>query len=97
MILPHAIKDLSANIINLPYRIFHSHKFIGEVGGTYKDLMTWQHTDLNAKECSCKEWHALDCPDKHVICLFLFKRNEELETYVHDYYNMEKFKAAYAR
>lgn len=97
LIIPHVIKVLNAKSRNLPFKIFHSHNFTGEIGGTNKDLTTWRHTvDLNAKECSCMEWQLTGLPCTHAICLILFKRNEELERYVHEYYSVDKFKAAYA-
>lgn len=46
-------------------------------------------------DCTCLEWQHTGQPCDHALCLITTKRNIDIEDYVHEYYSLEKFKAAY--
>ena len=49
------------------------------------------------KECTCLEWQHTGKPCKHALAFLTTQRNVDLEDYVHEYYSVEKFRAAYGR
>lgn len=51
---------------------------------------------LTCQRDSCRQWQLTGIPCTHAICYIGSLRNEELDKYVHDYYSMKKFQAAYA-
>uniref|UniRef100_A0A453R5B4 SWIM-type domain-containing protein n=2 Tax=Aegilops tauschii subsp. strangulata TaxID=200361 RepID=A0A453R5B4_AEGTS len=47
-------------------------------------------------ECTCLEWQQTGKPCEHALAFLLDRRNPRWEDYVHDYFSLEKFWAAYA-
>ncbi|XP_040242864.2 uncharacterized protein [Aegilops tauschii subsp. strangulata] len=47
-------------------------------------------------ECTCLEWQHTGKPCEHALAFLLDRRNPRWEDYVHDYFSLEKFRAAYA-
>jgi SWIM zinc finger len=52
--------------------------------------------DLDAQQCSCREWQLTGIPCVHVVAFICKLRGHCMEDYVHEYYSLDKFRAAYA-
>jgi hypothetical protein len=52
--------------------------------------------DLENKKCSCRAWQITQKPCKHALAWILSNRGISIEGFVHEYYSVEKFRAAYA-
>jgi hypothetical protein len=52
------------------------------------------NTDLH--ECSCNEWQHTGKPCEHAILFLASKPRLNMHPYLHEYYSVQKFKAAYA-
>ena len=69
---------------------------VGEVEGVNKDLVPWRFiVDLDNHECTCRGWQLTGLPCVHAIA-FIGTRRVLLEDFVHPYYSVQKFIAAYA-
>ena len=96
-ILPGVIKDL--NLISNHLKVVKvkvSDDDIAEV--TLSDDWNNQkrHTvDLQNRNCSCREWQVTGKPCKHALAWILSNRGIRIQDYVHDYYSVARFKAAY--
>ena len=96
-ILPGVIKDL--NLISNHLKVVKvkvSDDDIAEV--TLLDDWNNQkrHTvDLQNRNCSCREWQVTGKPCKHALAWILSNRGIRIQDYVHDYYSVARFKAAY--
>jgi hypothetical protein len=64
----------------------------------------WDHTStrverhivkLHQRICSCLEWQHTGKPCQHVLAYVTRQRGVDLEQFVHDYYSVNRFKAAY--
>src|SRR6266498_3784868 len=51
--------------------------------------------NIATHECTCLRWQHTGKPCWHALVFLIGKRNVPLENYVHEYYSMEKFRAAY--
>ena len=51
--------------------------------------------DLQNRNCSCREWQVTGKPCKHALAWILSNRGIRIQDYVHDYYSVARFKAAY--
>jgi SWIM zinc finger len=97
LILPNIAKRL-----NVASRNFSNVKVTQ--GGNYtevngNDLVgnPWRHImDLDAQQCSCREWQLTGIPCVHVVAFIYKLRRHRMEDYVHEYYSLDKFRAAYA-
>jgi hypothetical protein len=55
-----------------------------------------RHTvDLKNNSCSCREWQVTGKPCKHALAWILSNRGMKIDDYVHEYYSVARFKAAY--
>jgi len=55
-----------------------------------------RHTvDLKNQNCSCREWQVIGKPCKHALAWILSNRGMQIADFVHEYYSVAKFRAAY--
>jgi hypothetical protein len=52
--------------------------------------------DLENHNCGCREWQVTGKPCKHALAWILSNRGARIEDYVHEYYSVARFRAAYA-
>ena len=52
--------------------------------------------DTEARECTCLEWQHTGKPCEHAIIFLASKPNINMHPYLHEYYSVARFKAAYA-
>jgi hypothetical protein len=52
---------------------------------------------LNERTCTCLEWQHTGKPCGHVLAYVTRKRGIDIEQFVHDYYSVNRFRAAYGR
>jgi len=97
-ILPNVIKDLNTISKNLKVmKVARSDEGIAEV--TLID--DWNNhkrhmVDLQGHSCSCREWQITGKPCKHAMTWILSKRGIKIADFVHEYYSIQIFRAAYA-
>jgi hypothetical protein len=97
-ILPAIMVQLKANTRGLGHlRIVPCSNWSAEV---------WDHTStrverhivkLHQRTCSCLEWQHTGKPCQHVLAYVTRQRGVDLEQFVHDYYSVNRFRAAYGR
>lgn len=51
--------------------------------------------DLQNKKCSCREWQVIGKSCKHALAWILSNRSLQISNFVHEYYSMARFRAAY--
>lgn len=51
---------------------------------------------VDKHECTCLEWKHTGKPCDHALVFLMGRRNPKWEDYVHNYFSVDKFKAAYA-
>ena len=68
-------------------------------GGEVRDTKTTRRhvVDTENKECSCLEWQHTGKPCEHAIIFLASKPKLNMHPYLHEYYSVEKFRAAYAQ
>jgi hypothetical protein len=55
-----------------------------------------RHTvDLKNNSCSCRQWQVTGKPCKHALAWILSNRGLKIDDYVHEYYSVARFRAAY--
>ncbi|CAN6334415.1 unnamed protein product [Urochloa humidicola] len=96
-ILPSVIQQLDAETRSLRnIKVFRCGLQIGEVSGNSHDMTPWRHVvDLNERTCSCGEWQLTWKPCLHALAWITTETDADIESFVHDYYSVEKFRAAY--
>lgn len=52
---------------------------------------------LNEKTCTCQEWQHIGKPCQQALAFLTTQKNVDLEQFVHHYFSVEKFQAAYGR
>jgi hypothetical protein len=52
---------------------------------------------LNNRTCTCLEWQHTGKPCQHVLAFVTRERGVDLEQFVHEYYSVDRFRAAYGR
>jgi hypothetical protein len=96
-ILPAIMVQLRANTRGLGHlRIVPCSNWSAEV---------WDHSHrverhivkLHQRTCSCLEWQHTGKPCQHVLAYATRQRGVDLEQFVHDYYSVNRFRAAYGR
>ena len=96
-ILPNVIKDLNTITNNLKVvKVSISDDDIAQV----TQIDDWnkhrRHTvDLQNQKCSCREWQVTGKPCKHALAWILSNRGLQISNFVHDYYSVARFRAAY--
>jgi hypothetical protein len=96
-IIPQVMKDLHEISKNMKVvKIMISDEDFAEV--TLLDEWNNQrrHTvDLKNNSCSCREWQVTGKPCKHALAWILSNRGMKIDDYVHEYYSVARFRAAY--
>lgn len=97
-ILPAVIQQLNAEATSLRnIKAFRCGLQIGEVSGNSQDMMPWRHVvDLNEHTCSCGEWQLTWKPCLHALAWITTETDADIESFVHEYYSVERFRAAYS-
>ncbi|KAK3139998.1 hypothetical protein QOZ80_5AG0393880 [Eleusine coracana subsp. coracana] len=97
-ILPAIIQQLNEKTFCLGnLKVWKGGYQTGEVFGNFQDMTPWRHVvDLNTHTCSCGEWQLTGLPCLHALALISTETNVDLESFVHEYYSVERFKAAYS-
>ena len=52
---------------------------------------------LHQRTCTCHEWQHTGKPCQHVLAYVTRQRGVDLEQFVHEYYSVNRFRAAYGR
>jgi hypothetical protein len=67
-------------------------------GAKVRDIKTGRRHVVNTKEheCTCLEWQHNGKPCEHAILFLASKPKLNMHPYLHEYYSIAKFKAAYA-
>ena len=96
-ILPNVMKELNAISMNLQVvKVARSDEDIAEVTLIDKWNNTRRHSvDLANHKCSCREWQLTGKPCRHALAWILSNRGLNIGDYVHQYYSVAKFRAAY--
>jgi len=96
-ILPNVMKELNAISMNLQVvKVARSDEDIAEVTLIDKWNNTRRHSvDLANHKCSCREWQLTGKPCRHALAWILSNRGMNIGDYVHQYYSVAKFRAAY--
>lgn len=97
-ILPAVIEELNAKSANLRnIKVCRCGLQIGEVSGNSQDTKPWRHVvDLNERTCSCGEWQQTWKPCLHALAWIITEKDLGIESFVHDYYSVQRFRAAYS-
>ena len=96
-ILPVIISELKAKTKGLGYMSVCKNRHKAEIFGNYKDLTPWRHVvDLHEHTCTCRAWEITGKPCRHALAFIQTERNIDLDSFVHDYYSVERFKIAYS-
>ncbi|KAM3214109.1 hypothetical protein ACQJBY_066498 [Aegilops geniculata] len=70
-----------------------------EITAVDKENREWRYpVDIAKETCSCKQWQVKGLPCIHALYFITSLRGpvSEIEPYVHEFYSVAKFKAAYA-
>lgn len=68
----------------------------GEIFGFHSDMTPWRHVvELNPQVCSCGEWQMTGKPCLHALAFIQMFPDVDMEIFIHEYYSIEKFRAAY--
>jgi hypothetical protein len=96
-ILPSVIMDLNKATKNLRVvKYAKTDDDFAEVTLVDSDNITRRHTvDLQNHKCSCRQWQVTGKPCNHALAWICANR-EKIADYVHEYYSVNKFRAAYA-
>ena len=65
----------------------------------------WDHSSISVRHiiklhqrtCTCLEWKHTSKPCQHVLAYITRQRGIDIEQFVHDYYSVNRFRAAYGR
>ena len=97
-ILPSVIKEL--NLISKHLKVVKvavSDEDFAEVTLLDDWNNTKRHTvDLVNHKCSCRVWQVIGKPCRHALAWILSNRGLQIKDFVHEYYSVARFKAAYA-
>lgn len=96
-ILPAVMKEL--NLISKSLKVVkvaRSDDQFAEVTLLDQWNNTKRHTvDLQNNSCSCRQWQVTGKPCQHALAWILSNRGLEIKDFVHEYYSVAKFRAAY--
>src|SRR6266542_725442 len=97
-ILPTVLNDLYKSSSRLRIvKILRSDDNFDKVTLVDDDHITRRHTiDLTNHKCSCRQWQITGKPCNHALGWICSIRGAKIEDYVHPYYSVQRFKAAYA-
>lgn len=95
-ILPSVIYELHQKSRGLRYTIQRSSATKAQVKGPNNEGGEWSFSvDLEERTCSCGQWDVSGKPCTHAISFIGSIRQCHVESFVHDYYSIESFKAMY--
>ena len=96
-ILPNVLKELNQVSNNLRVvKVARSDDDCAEVTLVDANNNTRRRTvDLKNHNCSCRVWQVTGKPCHHALAWILSNRGVQISDFVHDYYSVAKFKAAY--
>ena len=96
-ILPSIMMELNKASSNLKVvKIGRGDSDFAEVTLVDVDNVTRRHTvDLESHKCSCRKWQLTGKPCNHALAWICANRGK-IADYVHDYYSVQRFKAAYS-
>ena len=96
-VLQNVIKELNAISMNLQVvKVSRSDDDIAEVTLIDKWNNTRRHSvNLKNHKCSCREWQVTSKPCRHALAWILSNRGLNIGDYVHEYYSVARFRAAY--
>ena len=76
--------------------ISSGHPNQAEVTEVYKDEEVRRHVVyLPQKMCTCRQWQITGKPCPHALVVITSMRQPDMGSFVHQYYSVEKFQAAY--
>jgi hypothetical protein len=96
-ILPAVIHQLNAASRSLGHlKVTKGHPVEAEVSEIYKDEEVRRHVVyLQDHACTCREWQLTGKPCPHALAVITSIRQPQMGLFVHEYYSVEKFQAAY--
>jgi len=96
-ILPHIVQKLREDSYNLDIEVITSSPDgIGELCAKERSASSYRFVvNLIERTCTCRAWQGSGIPYKHAIAYITSIPGAILEDYVHEYYSVDKFKAAY--
>ncbi|CAN6274954.1 unnamed protein product [Urochloa humidicola] len=97
-ILPSIMVQLKANTRGLGHlKIVPATNWSAEVWDHSRSRVERHVVKLNQRTCTCLEWQHTGKSCQHVLAFVTRHRGVDLEQFVHDYYSVNRFRAAYAR
>lgn len=98
LILPAVIHQLNADSYGLTnLRVTKGDPNQSEVTEIYKDEAVRRHVvHLNKHFCTCHQWQINGKPCPHAIAVLTTNRRPNFELFVHNFFSVQKFQAAYA-
>lgn len=96
-ILPAIIQKLNVKTRDLNHlKVGASSHDVAEVTEVNDNHEVDRHVvDLNKHECSCGEWQSTGKPCPHALAFITTERRPNIEFFVHNFYSVAKFRAAY--
>ncbi|CAL5065342.1 unnamed protein product [Urochloa decumbens] len=96
-ILPAIMVQMRANTRGLgQFRVVESGNWSAEVWDNSNNCE--RHiVKLHQKTCTCLEWQHTGKPCQQVLAFVTSQKRVDLEQFVHEYYSVDRFKAAYVR
>jgi hypothetical protein len=77
-------------------RVTKGHPDEAKVSHIYKNEEVRRHVAyLQQHSCSCREWQLTGKPCPHALAVITSMRQPQMDLYVHQYYSVQKFQAAY--
>ena len=96
-ILPAVMVQLRANTRGLSHlKVVSSGSWSAEVWDDNKDSER-HRVKLEKKTCTCLEWQHTGKPCQYALAFITTQRNIDMERFVHSYFSVDLFQAAYGR
>lgn len=98
LIIPSVIKALHAKSKGLKMKVVRRSDVGAEITTVDKENREWRYlVDIAKETCSCRQWQVKGLPCIHALYFITSLRGpvSEIEPYVHEFYSVAKFKAAY--
>ncbi|XP_014751623.2 uncharacterized protein LOC106865635 [Brachypodium distachyon] len=93
--LPAVVQQVNNRTRGLGHlKVTRSSNWKCEVRNIEKDNL--RHVvDIEQNECTCLEWQHTGKPCEHALVFLIGRRNVQMEKYLHEYFSVKRFKAAY--
>ena len=98
MVIPAVLKKLydGSKAPGLRMTLVGRNAFEAEVTAVDKNKMEWRYpVNLQRRTCSCRQWQFTGLPCIHAMYFITHSLNAEFDSYVHSYYLVSTFNAAY--